>query len=409
MAKEYALNFTGDVMLGRLIDQLYLTHVSNPEDQKHIRVFQARHASRLGFGKYTVSSPWGTVLPLLADEGDLNLINLETSITTHPTPWPDKTFNYRMHPANAVPILAAAKIDFACLANNHTLDFVWTLKHSSSPEQQHRIAIAGAGESTQEAVSPAILELPRSKSQHGVKHGGRPGALSSKDLEERKGKHLIHVYAATDHPRAWSDVPTFHFVDYSEKSREHLRRITSRYSTPVSGSEEASLKILSVHWGPNYRWHPAREIRSMAHFLIFECGIDIIHGHSSHHVQGIECPAPGKLIIYGCGDFVDDYALNKEFRNDLGALYRVIVKEEMGAKKVKPVRLEIFPTKITHFQAYLLRHKGDKDHDWVVDTITRLTNELMRSECDCGYAHDTKKNIFRPSLGDRGQLIIDLV
>lgn len=150
----------------------------------------------------------------------------------------------------------------------------------------------------------------------------------------------------------------------------------------------------------------------MAHFLIFECGIDIVHGHSSHHVQGIECPAPGKLIIYGCGDFVDDYAINEEFRNDLGALYRVIVQEqEDGGGGVRPVRLEVFPTRITHFQAHLLQHRehGDGDHDWVVNTITRLTGELMGSECECGHDEITKKDIVRPTLGDRGQLIIDLV
>jgi poly-gamma-glutamate capsule biosynthesis protein CapA/YwtB (metallophosphatase superfamily) len=440
--KKYTLNFTGDVMLGRLIDQLYPTHVPSPNDERHIRVFQARHASRLGFRNYTFESPWGTTLPLFASEGDLNLINLETSITTHPIPWPDKAFNYRMHPANAIPILAAAKIDFACVANNHTLDFgteglvetVWTLKqHSATPaaaapagKGQYRVAFAGAGETTQEAFAPAVLELPRKSQtqQHAMTYGDRPGALSAEVLDSATPRHLVHVYAATDHPHAWSDIPTFHFVDYSLKAKEHLKRLISKHSpAPETRSTESSpaLKIFSFHWGPNYSWHPAPEIRQMAHFLIFECGIDIVHGHSSHHVQGIECPAPGKLIIYGCGDFVDDYALNEEFRNDLGALYRVIVQEqpeEGRVRPVKPVRLEIFPTRITHFQAHLLQHHleiggegGSGDHDWVVDTITKLTGELMGSECGCGYGHDdmTGKDIVRPKLGDRGQLIIDLV
>lgn len=35
----------------------------------------------------------------------------------------------------------------------------------------------------------------------------------------------------------------------------------------------------------------------------------------------------------------------------------------------------------------------------------------MGSECECGYGHEdmTGKNIVRPRLGDRGQLIVDLV
>lgn len=465
--KEYNINFTGDVMLGRLIDQLFPTHVSNAEDESHIQAFRARHSETLGLNKYTATSPWGTTLPLFTgnetettaegegEEGDagghLNIINLETSITTFATPWPHKAFNYRMHPANAAPILAAAKIDFACLANNHTLDFgteglvetVWTLKHSAT----HRVAIAGAGETTQEAISPAILELPRSKSQRGIKHGGRPGPLSREDVEERNspGKHLVHIYAATDHPQVWSDVPTFHLIDYSERSREHLRRLIRKHSSPspslspssASASAPASsytddvhahadnnklrppLKIFSIHWGPNYCWHPSDEIRSLAHFLIFECGIDIVHGHSSHHVQGIECPAPGKVIIYGCGDFVDDYALNREFRNDLGALYRVVVREDEeeveesgkksgGGNRVKPVRLEIFPVRINHFQAHLLGARDARDsqyHEWVVRRIRTLTEELMESSG--GQQND--KSIVRPELGHGGQLVIDLV
>lgn len=444
--KEYTLNFTGDVMLGRLIDQLYPIHVPSPDDERHIRVFQARHASRLGFRNYTFESPWGTTLPLLAAEGDLNIINLETSVTTHPIPWPDKVFNYRMHPANAVPILEAAKIDFVCLANNHTLDFgteglvetIWTLKQRSATPAAagaagkggYRVAFAGAGETTQEAFAPAILDLPR-KSQQEQQHstmtyGDRPSALSASTFDSATRNHKVHIYAATDHPHTWRDIPTFHFIDYTPKSREHLKRLIWKHSpAPEIRSSQTSpaLKVFSFHWGPNYSWHPSLEIRQMAHFLLFECGIDIVHGHSSHHVQGIECPAPGKVIIYGCGDFVDDYALNKEYRNDLGALYRVVVQEEQteseeDAEKaggVRPIRLEIFPTRITHFQAHLLQHHkiagGDGDHDWVVDRISRLTRELMAEECGCGYAHDdmTGKNIVRAELGDRGQLIIDLI
>jgi len=47
--------------------------------------------------------------------------------------------------------------------------------------------------------------------------------------------------------------------------------------------------------------------------------VDIVHGHSSHHVKGIEVHR-GKLILYGCGDFIDDYEGIKgyeAFRDDL--------------------------------------------------------------------------------------------
>lgn len=451
-SSELSINMTGDVMLGRLVDQLFATHVDNAEDQSHAASFAARFPH---LQSYSARSPWGSTLPLFT-EAHLNLINLETAVTTHPEAWPGKAFNYRMHPANAPAILTAAHIDFASLANNHTLDFgteglvetAWTLKQNDC-----RVAIAGAGESPREAISPATLEIPRSKSQAGVKQGGRPSALSAGDLKERREKHLVHVYAATDHPLMWNDVPMFHLIDYSDKSKAHLKRIVEKNSSaaapsiqysPSSSSSSSSsapasrsssrvngaflenepppsLKIFSIHWGPNYSWHPADQIRSMAHFLLFDCGIDIVHGHSSHHIQGVECPAPGKLVIYGCGDFVDDYAVHEQYRNDLGAVYRVIVREEREKEESRegpvnnepgrrpaltPVRLEIFPTRIKLFQAQLLNNTKDKDHKWVCERIRTLTRELAHKS---GHNWAGRRNLMRSDLGKRGQIIMDLV
>ena len=42
-----------------------------------------------------------------------------------------------------------------------------------------------------------------------------------------------------------------------------------------------------------------------AHRLI-DAGVDVVHGHSSHHPRPIEVYR-GKLILYGCGDTIDDY------------------------------------------------------------------------------------------------------
>ena len=71
--------------------------------------------------------------------------------------------------------------------------------------------------------------------------------------------------------------------------------------------------LFSFHWGPNYQWYPNFKIRRLAWKLI-DMGVDLIHGHSSHHVQGIEI-YKGKPIFYGMGDFLDDYAVDATFRN----------------------------------------------------------------------------------------------
>ncbi|KAF3385419.1 putative polyglutamine synthesis accessory protein [Penicillium rolfsii] len=157
----FTLTFVGDVMLGRLVDQFFPEHVNNDNDHRSAEHFIEKHPSILGPGNYTPSSPWGTTLPLLR-ASDLCLINLETSVTTTSELWPDKVFNYRMHPSNLGPILHAAHVDYASLANNHTLDFgkdglietAWTLRSAG-------IAFTGAGETPDQAFKPAVLYLPR--------------------------------------------------------------------------------------------------------------------------------------------------------------------------------------------------------------------------------------------------------
>lgn len=48
-------------------------------------------------------------------------------------------------------------------------------------------------------------------------------------------------------------------------------------------------------------------------------GVDLVHGHSAHVFQGVE-GRDGVPIRLGAGDFVDDYAVDRERRNDRGIL-----------------------------------------------------------------------------------------
>lgn len=114
--------------------------------------------------------------------------------------------------------------------------------------------------------------------------------------------------------------------------------------------------------------------------MIDECGIDIVHGHSSHHVQGVE-RYKSKLIIYGCGDFVDDYAVKEQYRNDLSGVWQVTVAEgdASGDDQVKgglELRtLEMYPTVIRRFQVWKL-DADEADAKWVREKIRDLSAEL---------------------------------
>lgn len=383
--KSFRLNFVGDVMLGRLIDQLLPIHVNAPSEAQHVQQFIKDSPA---LKDYNHKSPWGDTLSLF-EQSHLNLVNLETSATTNDEPWPEKTFNYRMHPHN-IAALREASIDYATLANNHTLDFgekglvetVRTLKGA-------KIAFAGAGESAGEETAPATLDLP-SHRYSGSKEG---------DEEAAETNFRVHVYAASDHPRDWKEISNFHLIDYSAQTKQRLKQLLN---DSHSNRPAPDLKVFSVHWGPNYTWQPVTAITAMAHFLIEECDVDIVHGHSSHHIQGVET-YKGRLIIYGCGDFVDDYALNSEYRNDLSAVWRVVVKHQGNwhnemeqtkkGRRLSIERLEIFPTKITRFQAQRIRRR-DKDFEWVKDKLTELSGELG--------------TVVEKSLGDDGQIVISL-
>ena len=378
-------------MLGRLIDQMLPTHVHCPDEARTAQHFVRSHPH---LRSYASTSPWGSTLPLLQST-DLLLGNLETAVTTHETKWPDKVFNYRMHPDN-LSVLREAKMDYVSVANNHSLDFGRKgLRETLRSLRSARISCAGAGDDGKDANRPAELRLPR---------GGKPaadyGVEEEEEEEEEEGEeqappsHEIQVYAFSDHPHDWSAVPEFNLIDYTPATFSRLQSQLTTTTTspsdpsaiPARPSAAPSLKIVSIHWGPNYSWTPSPSIRSLAHHLLDNCAVDIIHGHSAHHVQGVELHR-GKPIIYGCGDFVDDYAVNKEYRNDLSAVWRVEVQEtetETGGategrkgkgKRLKPVRLCVYPTRITKFQAELLDSQ-DADWDFVAERVTTLSEEF---------------------------------
>jgi Bacterial capsule synthesis protein PGA_cap. len=114
-----------------------------------------------------------------------------------------------MHPVNLSPILQAAGVDYAGLANKHTLDFaVEGLLETLRRVGDAGVGFAGVGEGAWEAYKPAVLGLAR--------EGG------GDDDEE---VYEVHVYAAAAHPEEWRDVEGFHFIDYTDETRDRLKEL----------------------------------------------------------------------------------------------------------------------------------------------------------------------------------------
>lgn len=313
-------------MTGRLIDQLFKVHCLPEEKYK--------------LPNRTHASIWGNILPIL-QTADLRIANLETSITNHPKKWPDKAFNYRMHPEN-IPCLTTPGLHYCSLANNHILDYSAAGMYDTIASLNSAgIKCSGAGSDLASARTPALLQF----------RGVSMACFSFSD-------HYSY-WAATDTKEGinWIDPGNWNDQD-RDKNVHEIKELIRPFR------EKVDLIGVSLHWGPNYRWDIPRSFVHFAHALIDDCGVDLIHGHSSHHIQGIEIYNK-KPIFYGCGDFLDDYAVDEEFRNDLGFLY--MIDYDQNQKKWK--KLKLFPTKIEHFQVNLAE---GNDKKWLQTKIKSL-------------------------------------
>jgi len=100
--------------------------------------------------------------------------------------------------------------------------------------------------------------------------------------------------------------------------------------------------VVSIHWGSNWGYGVDADQVGFARALIGG-GVDLVHGHSSHHPRPIEV-FRGKLILYGCGDCIDDYEGipdPRAYRDDLRLLYFASLEAgtgQLAALRMAPMR-----------------------------------------------------------------------
>jgi len=338
----------GDVMTGRGIDQI-LPWPSVP----HIFEPYVRDARGYADLAEDVNGPlpkpagfsyvWGDALGILARLApDLRLINLETAVTVSENWWHCKGINYRMHPRN-IPTIAAAGIDVCALANNHLLDWGFEgLTETIATLQRAGIKVAGAGQNLAEAAALAVVPV--------------------------KGKGRVLVFSCGDVssgiPEEWGATVVTPGVNLLRNcGDEAVRAFAARVHEVKEGGD---IVIASIHWGGNWGYEIPREQTAFAHRLIDEAGVDIIHGHSSHHAKGIEVYR-GKPVIYGCGDFINDYegiSGNERYRGELGLMYFV----QMDPVSGKLAGLRMQPTTMKRFK---VNSASQADALWLCDMLNR--------------------------------------
>jgi len=355
-ANSLTLFLCGDVMTGRGIDQI-MPHSSDPRlfepYVSHAREY-VELAERVNGPIPTRVDPgyiWGNALAEFRRvRPDLRIINLETSITTSNDAWPGKGIHYRMHPKN-ISCLQAAEIDCCVLANNHVLDWGYSgLEQTIEALRAVRIATAGAGPNHAAAAAPAALDVA--------------------------GKRRVLVYSfamqSSGVPASWAAVENRWGVNLlPDLSAASLDRIARRIQTQ---KRPGDLVIASIHWGGNWGYHIPGEHTHLAHYLIDNSGMDIVHGHSSHHPLAIEV-YKHKPILYGCGDFLNDYegiSGYEQFRGDLTLMYFVRMNLVTGRLD----RLEMVPCQIKQFR---VTRASAEDTRWL---LRILSNECAKFQLD---------------------------
>src|SRR5207237_9236124 len=142
------------------------------------------------------------------------------------------------------------------------------------------IGTAGAGLRAGQAAAPAVLESPG------------------------KGRVLVFAFGSPTSgiPPAWAATrqrPGVNFLpDLSNRAVREIAALIARQA------RAGDVVVCSIHWGGNWGYRIPGEQIDFAHRLIDRAGVHLAHGHSSHHVKGLEIYRD-RLILYGCRDFLN--------------------------------------------------------------------------------------------------------
>jgi poly-gamma-glutamate capsule biosynthesis protein CapA/YwtB (metallophosphatase superfamily) len=268
----------------------------------------------------------------LAREADLFVLNLECCISERDEPWrrAGKPFFFRA-PPQATELLAELGVGCVTLANNHALDFgpealLDTFEQLSAAE----IPWVGAGADVAEARTPTVVAA---------------------------GDVRVGIVAFSDHPADYAAGPERAGIAWVDLRREGV----PSWLVETLGSLDVDVLLTFPHWGPNMCDRPQQYVRDAATAL-HGAGSTLVAGHSAHVCQGVE-----GSVLYDLGDFLDDYRVDPELRNDLGLLF--VVDVDAGG----PRRLEAIPLKLEYCFTRLA--SGD-DAAWIRRRFRELSAEL---------------------------------
>jgi len=359
--------FAGDVMLGRLVNKV------------------------LANAQFTYV--WGNTIDIIK-RADFSLINLECTISSNGKEW-NKTFKVFHFRANldAIQVLNSASIDYVSLANNHILDYdVEALLDTLDILDKNNISHSGAGRNLKEAIKPAIIEKklkPNTRNNHNYYYNVDKKEVNNYNDDNLKNTMRIGLISLTDNEPGWEAKDDFAGINYIPITLEPDRYYYRLQNYIEKAKKQSDLVIVSSHVGPHFRETPSMKYVNFAHKII-DFGADIYWGHSNHMPQGIELYKHNdnnKIILYDCGDFIDDYAIDSNYRNDLSFIFLLHFFMDRNSKLsndnncnngnilLQNSMMELIPTKITNFMVNTIP-VDDNDTDIIINIMAKRCSLL---------------------------------
>ena len=355
--------FAGDVMLGRLVNKV------------------------LANAQFTYV--WGDTIDIIK-RADFSLINLECPVSSKGKEW-NKTFKVFHFRANldAIQVLNSASIDYVSLANNHILDYdIEALLDTLDILDKNNISHSGAGRNLKEAMKPAIIEKklkPKPSNNHDSYYN-----VDNEEVNNNDSKNTIRIglISLTDNEPEWEAKYDQAGINYIPTALDPDRYYYRLQNYIENAKKQSDLVIVSSHVGPHFRETPSMKYVNFAHKII-DFGADIYWGHSNHMPQGIELYKRNdnnKIILYDCGDFIDDYAIDSNYRNDLSFIFLLHFLMDKNHKLsnnnsnngnilLQNSMIELIPTKISNFMVNTIP-VDDNDADLIIKRMTKRCSSL---------------------------------
>lgn len=283
---------------------------------------------------------------------DLHISNLECPLTNYPHSINKTGPSIKSSPA-CIQALKKAKVDIACLANNHIRDF----------------GDKGIAET---------LEICHKNSIYTVGAGMNKN-MASKNLYKvvENFKLAFLNYCETEFSIAGNTHAGANPID-----------IIQIYNDIQQAKEQADFIFVILHGGHEYYPLPSPRLKKLFHYCA-DIGASAVIGHHSHVISGYEI-YKGVPLIYSLGNFIFNDPENSDENWQIGLLAELVLSD------TGKIVLQLYPVKQGHDELNMELMQGEAK-EMMLNKIVELSeiiqneNELLKRWGQFAGKHTEKK------------------